>query len=282
MSNFVSSTIFIKPQEGHTLPDAFRESLVDEDGDFTFEQTAPTDSFDDFVSEASISDGNDGTLMIGLETTAVPEAWLNALAAKYPQLIIECENRQLADGTFGRTVWAHGGKVLDVHHSHISRERFVYFGGDVDECQGWYRSDFEDESKGQAVEAVRSAQESQDWVALMDALLTARHELGYFQDYDLGEDELRLASVAYPAAMHLMHAVLTDENVDTAPVAAQIGCEEDDADAIAAGEEPEAPATKDDLLGLLETIALQSALLLSLACHHSTASEISRMKENVA
>jgi hypothetical protein len=278
MSDFVYCTIFIKPQEGATLPVGFRDQFVDENDDFTFAKTLPTEEFDAYVDYQNVGAVSEDTLTIGIETPDVPVAWLNSLASKHPNLIIECEHHLLSQDTFGRIVWAHGGVVLDRNQTSISVERFEYFGGDVDECDDSYDIDFKDEAKEVAVKAVRSAVESEDWVRLMDALLTARHELDYFQNYNLEEDALRLAVVAYPASLKLIRALLTDSDVDSTPISAQLSCEADDEDSIAAGEELGAPATRDDLLEVLESIALQSSMLLSLSSHHSVEKEIGRMK----
>jgi hypothetical protein len=281
MADYVSCTVFFKPQEGHTLPEGFREQFVNEKDEFTFAKTRPPEGVDERLDHEDVGDVmDDGTLTIQIDTAYGPPApWLNHLAATYPNIIIECEFSDI--DSFGRTVWANGGVVLDREQNRTSPERLEYFGYyiDEDDADTEFYEVFQDKAKEQAVQEVRSAVDSKNWVALMDALLTARHELDYFQNYDLDEDALRVAVVTRSAALRLMHAVLTDENVDSAPIAAQIGCAEGDEVAITAGEEPEAPATRETLLNLLETIAVQSALLLSLSSQNATESEIRRMKE---
>jgi hypothetical protein len=282
MSDYaIPCTIFIKPQEGHSLPENFREQFVDEAGDFTYEKTRPTEPFDDHLEGHDVSDGTDNTLTIQLETGRPPYAWLDHLGAAYPDLFIELEHNQIeSDPEFGRIVWFEGGRIYDREVTGMSVERYAYFGWYVDEdededTRSWY-PEFQDEKKGATVKALKDAVASSDWIALMDALFTARQELDDWEDPDMPEDALRLAIVTTDASLDLLRAVLTDDTVDVDPIAAEIGCECD----VEEGE-PIPVGTIDDLIPFLEEMAVLSAGLVSLSHRHYAEKAVLSLKESV-
>jgi hypothetical protein len=275
MSEYISNSIFITPREGYSLPLGFREKFLDEQGEFTYAKTRPAEPFDEGLDWTTVGDVSDGTLTINLDTLTVPDAWLCHLAREYPSLIIECEYSDLDEEVFGRDVWSGGQRILsqEVDADEWSFQRLGYFGYEIEDNGAV--DTFEDEENAQAVQEVQTALEGKDWVALMDALFTARHQLKYFEGEDIGEDELRVAIVANAAAIKLLHAVLTDPSVDAEPIAGVIGyCDEDCRDG-----RPDVPATRDDLLEVVETIAVESARLVSLSRLHATAREIRSLKE---
>jgi hypothetical protein len=279
MSDYsVPCTIFIKPQEGRSLPENFREQFIGEDGKFTYDKTRPAEPFQDDLEGSEVSDGNDGTLTIRLEPFTPPFAWLDHLGATYPELVIENEYHTIeGDASFGRTVWYGGGYLYDHAEHSMSVERYAYFGWYVDEdededIRSWY-PEFEEESKGAAVKALKDAEESSDWVALMNALFTARDELDNWKTLGISEDGLRLAIVTTDTSTTLLHKILTGEISDVDPIAAEIGCSCE----VAEGE-PVPAGTIDDLIPFLEQMAVRSAELVSLCHAHETKRDIEHWK----
>jgi hypothetical protein len=275
MSEYISNSIFIQPREGYSLPLGFRDKFLDDEGEFTYAKTRPAEPFDEGLDWTTVGDVSDGTLTINIDTRELPYAWLSFLAEGYPSLTFECEYSVLDDEVFGQDVWSGGQRILSKEYVNgWSIQRLGYFGYD-DENDDADDMPFEDEENAQAVQEVETALEAKDWVALMDALFTARHQLKYFEGEDIEEDELRVAIVANAAAIKLLHAVLTDPTVDASPIAGVIGyCDDDCRDG-----RPDEPATREDLLGVVETIAVESARLVSLSRLHGTAREIRSLKE---
>lgn len=283
MTNFLYSTICIKARDETELPEGFRDLLLDVNGNFTYDKTRPSEEFDDFVEDASDIEVFSNSLIFSIETTDDSHhIWLSNLSSIYPNLMIESEYHCLGDEDFGRFVWLNGEVIHSSYEGSFNRERFVYFGGDTDEAEDWNYTEFENEENKQAVDEIRTAIEAENWISLMDALFTARHQLGYFENPRLNEDTLRVAIVANDAALMLLRVVLTDPEVDSESIAGVIGCEPEP---LETGEEedfePEEPATREDLLELLETMAVESARLLSLSTLHYTTREITGMMDKV-
>jgi hypothetical protein len=275
-ANTLFNTIFIKPQDGATLPEGFRDLFLDEQGSFTYEKTRPTEEFDDYVGESSVGDVRDNTLTIDIEAIQPPHAWLSHLSAKYPDLLIECEHQSLADALFGRTVWLNGEVIYRKNEKELSLERFDYFGGDSEECEDWYYTAFGDKENREAVEEVRTAHEAKDWLALMEGLFTARSVLQSYENENLDEDTLRVAMVTVEASLAFLNALTTDPVIDTEPLTALFGCvpdDDDDADDL----EPEEPSSREDLLVFVGTQAVESARLLSLAKHHEVTRRVKEL-----
>lgn len=281
MTNFLYNTICIKAQDETELSERIRDLLIDANGDFTFDKIRPVTEFDDFVADSSEIEVTGNSLIFSIETPGDSHhIWFRNLSVTYPELLIECEYHCLADEEFGSFIWLNGELVHSSQENSFSRERFVYFGGDVDEVEGWFYTEFEAEENKQAVDVIQAAIEAKSWVALMDALFTARHQLEYFANPHLDEDTLRVAIVANDAALTLMRVVLTDPEVDFGPIAEVIGCKPESLEEWEdEGFEPEEPATRDDLLELLETMAVETARLLSLSTLHYTTREITSVKD---
>jgi hypothetical protein len=284
MANYFDCRIFIKPQEGHTLPENFRDQFIGEDGEFTYAKTLPTEPLDERLDYSSVADGvEDNTFSLDLDTpNGPPETWLDHLAAENPTLVIECEYYETGYDVTGRLIWANGAWAWDRRADGVSHERREYFGEYLDRDDEDAPDDFPfvDEENRKAVEEVRAAHEVKDWLALMPALLTARHQLNYFSDENLDEDTLRVAIVTVAAAEALLRTLLTDPTVDALPLAAQFGCEPDDDDEADVGE-PEEPATREDVLSFAETMATESARILSMSKHHEVTRRIHALKESV-
>jgi hypothetical protein len=278
MANFFDCRIFIKPQEGHSLPENFRDQFIGEDGEFTYEKTLPPEKdIARGLDYSAVGDVDGDTMSLSLDTpNGPPEAWLDYLAEQNPNLIIECEYYETGYDVTGRLIWANGEWVWDRRADGVSHERREYFGEylDRDDEDGPEDFPFVHEENRKAVEQLRTAAESQDWAGVMDGLFTARHQLEYFQNIDIEEDALRVGIVAVDAGLALMDALLTDEAVDIAPLAAQfVDCDAD--------EDPE-PKTKKDVLDFVETVVTESARILSMAKHHEVLGQVQSLKEKAS
>lgn len=277
MANYFDCRIFIKPQEGHTLPEGFRDQFIGEDGEFTYKKTLPPEkAFDQDLDYSAVGAVDDDTLSLSLDTPdGPPEPWLDYLAAQNPKLIIECEYCETGYDVTGRLIWANGEWVWDRRADGVSLERREYFGEyvDRDDDDGPEDFPFVHEENQKAVEQLRTAEESEDWAGVMDGLLTARHQLEYFQNINVEEDALRVGMVAVEAGLALLKTLLTDDSVDIAPLASQFSDCDADGDP-----EPEEPATREDVISFMETVVTESARILSMRTHHEVLKAVVSLK----